>query len=387
VALPLDARAIAPTDEVWSVGDLVASVKRVVEGEFMPLWVRGEVVQCRAWSSGHWYFTLRDADAGSQLRCCMWRANAARAGRPPTDGTEVFALGRPEVYHAKGELQLVVSRLVPTEAIGRQQQELERAKAALLRDGLLDPARKRPIPRYACAVAVVTSPDGAALRDVMTVMGRRWPCARLLLVGARVQGDGAADELVRALGLVRRLEVDVCIVGRGGGAREDLAAFNCEAVCRAVAAVPVPTISAVGHQTDIALTDLVADVRAATPSNAAELAVADRVEVLRQLGDLSARLAGALGGRVRLAGERLARSADRLQAALGAAADRPQARLDHLGAQLDALSPLRVLDRGYAVPLDARGRVLRRRAEFPEGSSFTLRLADGAVRARAEGDG
>jgi exodeoxyribonuclease VII large subunit len=373
----------SPTDQVWTVGQLGVAIKRLLEHEFVPLWVRGEVVQCKVWSSGHWYFTLRDKR--SQVKCCMWKMYAGRAGKPPADGTEVFVLARPTLYEDKGEYQLVVTRMLPTSAIGRQQQELERVKSALQRDGLFDPARKRPVPGYACTVALVTSPDGAALRDVVTVTRKRWPCARIVVVGARVQGDGAIQELVRALRLVNRIPgVDLCIVGRGGGGREDLAAFNSEAVCRALADVRVPTISAVGHEIDISLTDLVADLRAATPSAAAELAVADRREVLRLVDDLSVRLASGLTGRTRLAAARLAHSVDRLQGGIERALESRRNLADRLAAQLDALSPLRVLGRGYAVPLDQRGRVLKRRADFLKDASFRLRVVDGDVRARVE---
>ena len=373
----------SPTDQVWSVGQLSLAVKKMLEGQFMPVWVRGEVVQCKVWSSGHWYFTLRDKR--SQVKCCMWKLNAGRAGKPPADGTEVFVLGRPALYEDKGEFQLVVTRMFPTSAIGRQHQELERVKLALQRDGLFDLARKRPVPSYASTVALVTSPDGAALRDVVTVTRKRWPCTRIVVVGARVQGDGAVQELVRALKLVNRIPgVDLCIVGRGGGGREDLAAFNSEAVCRALADVRVPTISAVGHEVDVSLTDLVADLRAATPSAAAELAVADRRDVLRLVDDLSVRLASGLTGRTRLAAARLARSVDRLQGGIERAIESRSNLADRLAAQLDALSPLRVLGRGYAVPLDHLGRVLKRRADFLKDESFRLRVVDGDVRARVE---
>jgi exodeoxyribonuclease VII large subunit len=374
---------IAPTDDVWSVSRLTAAAKRVVEGEFMPLWVRGEVVGCKAWPSGHWYFNLRDAT--SQVRCCMWKRDAARAGTPPADGTEVFVLGKPAIYEAKGEFQLNVSRLIPTAAIGQAQQELERVKALLHRDGLFDLDRKRPLPGFAATLAIVTSTAGAALRDIITVARRRWPCARLLVIDARVQGDGAVDAIVRALVLVNRLpDVDLCIIGRGGGGREDLAAFNAEAVCRALAAVKVPTISAVGHETDISLTDLVADVRAPTPSAAAELALADHREVRRQVDDLAARLANALGARTSLGTERLERAGDRLQGAMAALLEGRRQQLARLAAQLDALSPLRVLQRGYAVPTGADGHVLKRRQEFAPDTPFTLRVVDGSIAARVE---
>ena len=385
MALSFQLSMIAPTDEVWSVTQLVTATKRLVEGGFMPVWIRGEVVGCKAWSSGHWYFSLRDRQ--TQVRCCMWSRYNQGLGEPPKDGTEVFVLARPGIYEAKGEFQLGVTRMIPTAAIGAAQRELERVKEVLHRDGLTDPARKRPIPELVSTVAVVTSTDGAALRDIITVVGKRWPCCRLVVVNARVQGDGAVRALVRALELVNRIPgVELCIVGRGGGGREDLAAFNTEAVCRALAAVRVPTISAVGHETDISLTDLVADLRAPTPSAAAEIAVADRREVLRQLDDLGARLAGGLGSRTRLAAERLARTADRLQGAVEARLRRERHRADRLGAQLDALSPLRILERGYAVPVDPDGRVLKRRADFRPNAPFRLRVADGDVGARVESE-
>ena len=371
------------TQEVWSVSELVGAARRVIEAEFPDVWVRGEIVGCKAWPSGHWYFNLRDA--ASQVRCCMWKPNAQRAGKAPADGTEVFVQGRPAIYESKGEFQLVVSRIIPTAAIGAAQQELERVKAALQKDGLFDLARKRALPVYAGTVAVVTSVAGAALRDIITVTQKRWPGARLLVIDARVQGEGAVEELCRALRLVNRLEgIDLCIVGRGGGGKEDLAAFNAEAVCRALAAVNVPTISAVGHETDISLTDLVADLRAATPSAAAELAWADSRAVIRQLDDLAARLAAGLGGRTRLAAERLERTGDRLLSAAETILERRRSRILRLSAQLDALSPLRVLDRGYAVPLDESGRVLKTRAAFVAGRPFTLRVSDGEVPARVE---
>jgi exodeoxyribonuclease VII large subunit len=374
---------ISPTDEAMSVSQFNAAVKRMVQGQIPALWLRGEVVGLKPHPKGHWYFTLRDGEA--QVRCAMWRTYSQRAGKPPKDGTEVFVLAKADYYEAKGDFQLSITRMLPTAGVGAAQRELERVKEALQRDGLFDPARKRRLPELACTVAVVTSLAGAALHDIVTVVRKRWPCCRLLVIDARVQGDGAVEALVAALRLVNRLSgIDLCIVGRGGGAREDLAAFNAEAVCRALAEVRVPTISAVGHETDVSLTDLVADHRAATPSAAAEAAVADRVEVRRQLDDLAARLAGGLSSRTRLADERLARTADRLRAAMDDAVRRDRHRVERLAAQLDALSPLRILDRGYAVPVDPEGRVLKRREEFAPGAAFTLRVADGTVPARVE---
>ncbi|MGH7631133.1 MAG: exodeoxyribonuclease VII large subunit [Gemmatimonadales bacterium] len=368
------------SSEVLSVSQLAGAIKGLLEGTIQPLWIRGEVAGFKAWSSGHWYFTLRDA--GAQLRCCMWRTYSQRAGRPPADGTAVYAYGRPTLYEGKGEFQFVVQRLLPTAAIGDRQRRLELVRAALAADGLFDMARKRPLPRCPDRVALVTSTDGAALRDIVTVTRKRWPCATLLVVAARVQGDGAARELVAALRLVNRLDVELCIVGRGGGGQLDLAAFNDESVCRALAAVRVPTVSAVGHETDVSFTDLVADVRAATPSAAAELAFPDAADVRREVQHLGGRLARSLGRRAELLDERLARAGDRLEAAVDQRLAAVRHRSDRLGAALEALSPLRVLERGYAVPLDRTGRVLRRRAEFSPGADFELRVADGVVPSR-----
>ncbi|MBA3659304.1 MAG: exodeoxyribonuclease VII large subunit [Gemmatimonadales bacterium] len=383
MTLTLPLTTPGPTDDVWTVGDLTGAVKRLVEGEFPPVWVRGEVTQCRAWPSGHWYFTLRDGMC--QVRCCMWKQTAMRAGKPPADGTEVFVLAKPGIYESKGEFQLIVSRFLPTAAIGAAQRELERVRALLQQDGLFELTRKRAIPDLVCTIAVVTSTAGAALRDIITVVGRRWPCATLLVVDARVQGDGAAADLVRALRVVNRLAgVELCIIGRGGGAREDLAAFNDESVCRALAALRVPTISAVGHETDVSLTDLIADLRAATPSAAAEAAVADIEAILHRIDGVGRRLAHGLSGRTRVAAERLERTADRLHCAIGGTITGPRHRLDRLTAQLDALSPLRVLGRGYAMPTAEPGRVLKRAAEFTAGLRFDLRVSDGQVKARVE---
>ena len=381
LSLPLSIPSAA--DQVWSVAELTVAVKALLDGELPALWVRGEVVQCKAWSSGHWYFTIRDRR--SQVKCCMFKLNASRAGKPPSDGTEVFVLAKPGLYAEKGEFQLIVSRMLPTSAVGQKHQELERVKALLQQDGFFDSSRKRAIPRYASTVAVVTSADGAALQDVVTVTRKRWPCARILFLAARVQGEGAVQELVRALRLVNRIPgLDLCIVGRGGGAREDLAAFNSEAVCRALAAVRVPTISAVGHEIDISLTDLVADLRAPTPSAAAEMAVADRRDALRLVDDLSVRLASGLVARTRLGAARLARTADRMLAVIDDVLEGHRTVTDRLAAQLDALSPLRVLGRGYAVARDESGRLLRQRADFVSNQRFRLRVTDGEVRARVE---
>ena len=313
----------------------------------------------------------------------MWSKDNTRAGDPPAEGTQVFVEAAPTIWEEKGEFRLKVLQILATATGGAWQLALEKAKAALAKDGLLDPARRRPLPAYPARIGVVTSLDGAALQDIVSVIGRRWPAAQVLVVPTRVQGDGAEGELVRALARVNRLEVDVVIVGRGGGSREDLWTFNNERVARAVAAVRVPTISAVGHETDYSLTDLVADHRSPTPSAAAEAAVPDRADVMRTVDTLARRLARSLGHRVELGGERLARSGDALQAAIESRLGDARSRLASVARTLDALSPLKVLDRGFAVPRDNNGKVLKRVKAFAKGKPFTLTVADGDVRAEA----
>ncbi len=393
-------------DRALTVAEVTRAARGAIEANLPPVWVKGELQELKSYQSGHWYFTLRDPAA--QVRCVMWKRDALRVGKPPEPGAEVFVHARPTVWEERGEFRLTVTELLATEGVGLAALEFERVRRRLEADGLLDPGRKRPLPAFARRIAVVTSLDGAALRDIITVTRRRWPATELLVVGSRVQGAEAPAELARALAVVNRLEgVDACIVGRGGGAREDLAAFNDEAVCRALAGLRVPTVSAVGHETDVSLTDLVADVRAATPSAAAELLVPDGEALAHRTGQLAARLASALGGRTRLARERLARSADRLEAGLlrrlegwrgqlAPLADRLPVAIrrrlegwerlaERLGASLDALSPLRVLERGYAVARGPDGRVLRGVAQFTPGLPFRLRVADGEVAARTEG--
>lgn len=379
----LDLFAAASPEGAWSVADVTRRARALVEAGLPPLWVKGEVSGFKAYGSGHWYFTLRDRVA--QLRCVMWSRDNQRLSAPPADGMQVFVLGMPTVWEERGEFRLTVRHLLSTDADGLWQVALEKAKAALRRDGLLDPARKRPLPPFPRRIAVVTSPEGAALRDIVAVVGRRWPAAEVLLVPTRVQGDGAVRNLCAALALLGRIRgLEVAIVGRGGGSKEDLWAFNDERVARALAAVPVPVISAVGHETDVTLCDLVADVRAPTPSAAAEAATPDRVELRLQLDRLAAALARGLAAPARHAAERLARSGDRLSLGITRMQERARARLDAAGARLDVLSPLQVLERGYAVARDRDGRVLRRLAQFSAGLGFRLRVRDGEVAARVE---
>lgn len=414
-------------DEAWSVTRLARTIKRRVEDDFPAVWVKGELVGVKRYPSGHWYFGLRDAEA--KVDCTMWKFAAARLKGPLEEGTEVFALGTASVWEERTALRFNVTQVLPAAGIGAQAQAVEQIKQRLLADGLLDPARKRPLPPYATRIAVITSIAGAAVRDIITVAARRWPGVELFVVNSAVQGESAPAELLEALAVVARLErLDCCIIGRGGGSKEDLSAFNNEALCRAIAACHVPVISAVGHEVDVTLADLVADVRAATPSQAAEFALPDQMAVRRQVWQLGAQLCGSAMGMIQTRQERLERTRDRMSASLTARlraverrllttqgrlapaltrhVTRPRERLlrfeatlapamqrqltrrqsdvVRLAAQLDALSPLAVLGRGFAVPFGDDRRVLRSQADFPAGSHFNLRVADGTVAARVE---
>jgi exodeoxyribonuclease VII large subunit len=378
----LDLFAAVSPEGAWTVTQVTRRARAVVESGLLPLWVRGEISGFKAWQSGHWYFALRDR--GAQIRCVMFQKDNRRLPAPPQDGMQVFLFARPTVWEEKGEFRLTVVDLLSTEAGGLWQLAFEKAKAALAKDGLLDPARKRPLPRYPRRIAVVTSPDGAALQDIIAVAARRWPLAQLLVLPTRVQGEGAEADICAALALVCRLpELDVAIIGRGGGSREDLWTFNHERVARAVAALPVPVISAVGHETDVTLCDLVADVRAPTPSAAAEAATPDQSDVLVELSHLGARLARGLAARSGRVAERLDRTFDRLTGTVERRLERHRHELSGLAGRLDALSPLKILERGYALARDGQGRVLKRVAQFPTGLRFQLRVTDGEVAARA----
>lgn len=363
--------------ESWSVRRVNQAARMLLERNFAGLRVTGEVANFLRARSGHCYFTLRDEEA--QLRCVMWRDDARRLPTQPEEGMEVTARGRLTIYPARGDFQLAVTAL-EARGEGLWKLALERLREKLAAEGLTDPARRRPLPRFPETVGIVTSPDGAALRDIVTVVRRRAPWTRLVLCGTRVQGEGAADEIADA---VRRLgrsgRVEVMIVGRGGGSIEDLWCFNQEVVARAIAASPVPVISAVGHETDVTIADLVADLRAPTPSAAAEAAVPDALELRRHLVAQRARLSAAARGALAYQRAGLGVLRSELVRATGSAHQERRRSLRTLAGQLQALSPLAALARGYAVALDPGGRTLRSRAAFAPGDAFTLRLHDGEV--------
>jgi exodeoxyribonuclease VII large subunit len=370
----------ASASSAIAVSTLTQTAKDVVEGAFIPLWVRGEVSDFKAHRNGHWYFCLRDLS--SQLRCVVWSRDQRGIPAAPDEGMQVSALGQLGVYAARGEMQFTVRRM-EAQGDGLWRKAWEATRQRLELDGLLAPGRKRALPRHPRRIAFVTSASGAALRDVVSVLRRRAPGVELVVVHAAVQGESAPRELCAALEQVCRWNgADLVIIGRGGGSREDLWAFNDEAVARAVAACPVPTISAVGHEIDFTLCDLVADLRAATPSAAAEAAVPSREEVALVLGGLRNRMSAAIDGCLYEPRDRAATAAQALTSAMERQLAPRQAALSGLAGRLHALSPLATLERGYALARASDGRTLTSARDFASGSDFVLRLRDGEVEAR-----
>ncbi|MGH9350314.1 MAG: exodeoxyribonuclease VII large subunit, partial [Vicinamibacterales bacterium] len=264
----------------------------LLEERFVEIWVEGELSNCRVWNTGHMYFTLKDG--GAQIRGVMFRSSLRYLKFKPQDGLRVVARGRITVYDPKGEYQLVCEHLEP-EGLGALQLAFDQLKQRLAAEGLFDPRRKRPLPSLPRKIGIVTSLEGAAVRDIIKVLRRRHPNAHLVIRPARVQGEGAAMDIARAVTAVGRVKgMDVVIVGRGGGSIEDLWAFNEEVVARAIAGCPVPTISAVGHETDVTIADFVADVRAPTPSAAAEMVVSRKDDVCARIDRLSHQLSAAM---------------------------------------------------------------------------------------------
>jgi exodeoxyribonuclease VII large subunit len=353
------ATALSPSSSdrrVFTVGQLTRAIKDTLEGRFGGLWVEGEISNLRAHTSGHVYFTLKDEEA--QIRAVLFRSRARRLRFAPADGLHVLAFAALDVYAARGEYQLVCELLEP-KGLGALQLAYEQLKGRLAGEGLFDRARKRPLPLLPRRVGLVTSPTGAVARDFLRIVTRRFAGLQVLLCPVRVQGETAAAEIVEALGLLNRLGgLDVIVVARGGGSLEDLWAFNEEAVARAIAASKIPVVSAVGHETDVTIADFVADLRAPTPSAAAELVVPDRAELARQLDALGRRL----GRGVRLRTERLAeRLRDFRRRRVLTDPARPlrdgARRLDDLGVRLGRAAARRTMRTRER--LDRAGRALR----------------------------
>ena len=363
--------------------------------------VRGELSNYKIHSSGHHYFTLKDE--GAVISCVMFRSDAMRLRFRPETGMKVILSGRVSLFPKSGQYQIYVSHMQP-DGVGDLAVAFEQLKKKLSAEGLFDPARKKPLPRYPGTVALVTSPTGAAVQDMIRILGRRWPLARVLVCPVRVQGAGAAEEIAAMLDYVDGHDLaDVIITGRGGGSMEDLWAFNEEIVARAIAQCDIPVISAVGHEPDVTIADFAADVRAATPSNGAEIAVCDQSELRDALGQLTVRLTRAQDRRISALTDRLNRlkASPVMRSPEGAIQQRElllellRQRLEHAGTRrfqqeeqrlarlagrLDALSPLKVLARGYALASREDGTVIRAAGELTPGEPIRLRLGQGSAR-------
>lgn len=415
-------------DRVESVSEFTRRVKTLLESGLRPGWVRGEVSNLRAQASGHVYFSLKDA--GAQLSAVLFRGDAVKQSVKLRDGLQIVVYGEVSVYEARGQYQLIV-RAVIEDGVGKLQREFEALKKRLADEGLFDAARKRAIPELPATVGFITSPTGAAVQDFLRILTRRGWRGRVVVLPAKVQGEGAAAEMAAMLALAQEQGIfDLLVIGRGGGSLEDLWAFNEEPLVRAVAACAVPVISAVGHEIDFTLCDFAADVRAETPSAAAELISSHFVAAIERADRARAAMVGALDGAMERAQERLdhARSrlrglspagqieqcqlrlddfANRLGSALRAAVQEkrqalaemrtqwqrhsPEARVQleshrllSLWKRLQAASPASVLNRGFAIVRDEAGRPVMRAKAVQPGQALVNEFADGRVRVRSE---
>jgi exodeoxyribonuclease VII large subunit len=412
-ATPAVSPTIVPTPtltaapQTLTVSELTARIKELLEGGFPSVWVAGEISNFSRPQSGHCYFTLKDDVA--QIRAVMWRGTAAKLKFALADGLDVLCRGHLDVYAPRGSYQLVVDELEP-KGVGALELALRKLREKLSAEGLFDPARKRRLPRFPQRLAFVTSPTGAAVRDFLEVLRRRWRGVDVLVIPARVQGEGAAAEIVAGIRAANRLRPapDVLIVGRGGGSLEDLWSFNEEAVVRAIAASRIPTVSAVGHEIDVTLSDLAADVRALTPSEAAERVVPAAEELVERLRHYRERLRVASLRRLALArsrfdalasqrpfrrpfdvvhdrSRRLDELAMRGSAGLRGLLHERQRRFANLAGKLQSLSPLAVLERGFSITQGAKtGKVLRDSSDASVGQLIVTRFARGTATSRIE---
>ena len=395
------------TNEPLSVSDVTARIKALLEedDELADVRVAGEISNLSRPASGHLYFTLKDE--GAQIRCVMWRSAAVRLRRLPANGDAVVARGRISVYERDGQYQLYADSLVAS-GVGDLYQEFERLKAKLDAEGLFDAARKRALPAFPRVLGVVTSPTGAAFQDILNVLRRRWPLIEVALAPTLVQGEEAPPQIVRA---IRALNdpaqgCDVILVARGGGSLEELWAFNDEQVARAIAGSRAPVVTGIGHEVDFTLADFAADVRAPTPSAAAEIITPDIVELRQSVDALSAMLDEAMQARIDAARadletlrralrmlsplgqltrsrERVAELRLRCDAALAGRLVLWRAQLDGLRGRLESVSPTATLARGYAiVQRDRDGAVVRSVGDVAAGDALTVRVADGAFGAQ-----
>ena len=388
--------------QTLSVTELNMRIKGLLDMDPMlaDVCVRGELSNYKIYPSGHHYFTLKDSE--SSLRCVMFKSSASKLRFRPESGMGVTAFGRVSVYPRDGAYQLYCTALQP-EGTGDLQVAFEQLKAKLSAEGLFDRAHKKPLPPFPEKIAIITSSAGAAVHDMIRILGHRWPMSKVLLLPVRVQGVEAPPEIAGAIRYANEFQVaDLIITGRGGGSIEDLWAFNDERVARAIYASEIPVISAVGHEPDVTISDYVADARASTPSNAAEIAVPDQSEMRETLDSLSIRSRQAMQKTLKALSRRLSSLSDkrvlsdpgvyidnrrleldRMRERLSAAAERKNAaaRRDfvRLGAALDAMSPLRVLTRGYSLAEDPGGALIKSAAQLRPGDRVRLRFAEGGA--------
>ncbi len=393
--------------ESITVSELNQIIKSLVDGEPLlnRVCVRGELSNYKIYPSGHHYFTLKDAE--SSLRCVMFKSSASKLRFRPESGMGVTAFGRISVFPRDGAYQLYCSDLIP-EGTGDLQIAYEQLKAKLAAEGLFDPRHKKPLPQYPKKIAIITSSAGAAVHDMIRILGRRWPMTKVMLLPVRVQGVEAPPEIVGAIRYANHHNVaDLIITGRGGGSIEDLWAFNDERVARAIYESELPVISAVGHEPDVTISDYVADVRASTPSNAAEIAVPDEADIRELLANMSIRQTQAMRKSItRLStrlddfkGRRVLRDPmayvdtkrselDHVQDRLVAAAEKLCSANRHkfvaLASALDAMSPLKVLSRGYAIASDAEGKLVKSVGDVAGGDVLSLSVSDGTIKCTVE---
>jgi len=388
---------------ILSVSDLNAAVRHQLETRFSPLWVEGEIAQLTMASSGHIYFTLKDA--GAQVRCALFRTRAARLAWQPRQGDKVRARAQVTLYEARGEFQLTIDTLVKG-GLGTLYERFLQLKSELEAGGLFDAERKKTLPGFPRTIGIITSPQAAALHDVITTLSRRAPYARLILYPTLVQGAEATAQIVQAIASANRHgAADVLLLCRGGGSLEDLWCFNEAAVVRAIAASALPLVCGVGHETDTTLADLAADLRAPTPTAAAELIAPDqarmrsllemqqgrlRQRLTRQIDEAAMRLDG-YSARLRSPMALLERQQDRLNQCrtrmthwIERTLDRHKRGLSECGLRLQALDPSQPLQRGYALITDAHGHLIDSIHKAPPQSTLQLRLADGRLEARVE---
>ncbi len=396
---------VQPFDKkVLSVTELTRMIKQSLESGFSRVWLQGEISNCKRHSSGHWYFTLKDEN--SQISAVMWRSRADSLLFVPADGMKVQARGAITVYPPRGNYQIDVMQLLPV-GVGELQMAFDRLKQKLQAEGLFDQSRKRPLPKYPERVGVITSLTGAALQDIRSVLQRRAPSLEVIGFPVRVQGPGAAEEIAGAIEVMNRLDgIDVLIVGRGGGSLEDLWPFNEEVVARAIAASAIPVISAVGHEIDFSIADFVADLRAPTPSVAAELVIQDRFDLVEIVGNIHYTMTQRVQDRIetlRVQMKRLLSSysfnrprdlvlqwsqrIDELDKSVLLAATHlfESAHDRHVSFEkrLEALSPRNVVQRGYAI-VRKDHRIVTTAAELADGDLAEMQFKDDSVAARVE---